>query len=360
MARVALVTGSEGALFEAAAAELLRRGFEVRRAEPFPAGEGSLRAGARGAEVVVHTGVRTPREWREAERARQEAEAALYAARVAREAGARRFILVSTVSVYGRPRHLPCGEGEPKSPRSAFERARWGAERAAWAACRDGCPLVVLRPALVYGPTLRRGPVRALALVALVHAGRRHVPILRRGPVTHLVHLDDVARAVAHVAEHPDDGDVVGRAFNVADDAPLPLAEHAAAALAAMGHEPGRILPFSPRLWAAATWILRHVPDRLLLDPVNRRLAAAWRAMALRHGADPTFAPRLDREALHWLGADHYYDTRRLRDLGFRPLHPVSVDAIPATIHGLLERKLLPVGPLGAVPRDGPPVSSMS
>jgi len=360
MPRVAVVAGSPGALLDATTRELGRRGFETRAVDP-GSGEGlDLERTARGAEVVVHTGLRTPRDLGEAGRARREAEAAWASARVAHRVGARRFVLLSTVSVYGRPRHLPCGEGEPKSPRSAFERARWGAERAAWASCRDGCPLVVLRPALVYGPSLRRGPVRALALVALMHAGRRRVPILRRGPVTHLVHVEDVARAVGHVASHPDDRDVVGRAFNVADDAPLPLAEHAAAALEAMGHEPGRVLPFSPRLWAFGTWLLRNVPDRLLLDPLNRRLASAWRSMAVRHGADPSFAPLLDREALHWLEADHYYDTRRLRDLGFRPAHPISIDAIPATIRGLLERRLLPRGPVGTDSRGGPPLSSVS
>jgi len=360
MPRLAVVSGSPGALLEGTAEALARCGFEVRRVVAGPDGLVAVGDSARGAEVLVHAGVRTPRGLAEAVRAQREADAVLAAGRAARRAGVRRFVLLSTVSVYGRPRNLPCGEGEPKSPRSAFERARWAAERAAWVAFREGVPLVVLRPALVYGPTLRRGAVRALALVALVHAGRRRVPILRRGPVTHLVHLDDVAAAVGHVALHPDDRDVVGRAFNVADDAPLPLAEHAAAALEAMGHLPGRVLPFSPRMWAVATWLLRHVPDRLLLDPLNRRLADAWRTMAQRHGADPGFAPRVDREVLHWLAGDHYYDTRRLRDIGFRMAHPVSVDAIPATIHGLLERRLLPVGPLGPPTQDGPSVSSVS
>jgi len=358
MPRLAILTGSPGALHDAAARELAGRGFETRFATADSMGD--LEAAARGAEVVVHTGLRTPRELGEPARARLEAQTAWVSAQAARRVRARRFVLLSTVSVYGRPRHLPCGEGEPKTPRSAFERARWGAERAAWAACRDGCPLVVLRPTLVYGPSLRRGPVRALALVALMHAGRRRVPILRRGPVTHLVHVEDVARAVGHVASHPCDEEVVGRAFNVADDAPLPLAEHAAAALEAMGHEPGRVIPFSPRLWAVGTWLLRHVPDRLLLDPVNRHLERAWRRMADRHGADPGFAPRVDREVLHWLEGDHYYDTRHLKETGFRLAYPISIDAIPATIHGLLERRLLPKGPIGPNSRGGPPLSSVS
>ncbi len=212
-----------------------------------PTAGSTSREAARGAEVVVHAGVRTPRGLAEAERARREADAALAAGRAARQAGARRFVFLSTVSVYGRPRNLPCGEGEPKSPRSAFERARWAAERAAWVACREGAPLVVLRPALVYGPTLRRGAVRALALVALdARRAEAACPSCGAGP--------SPTSSTSRTSPGPwatwpctrDDHDVVGRAFNVADDAPLPLAEHAAAALEAMGHRPGKVLPFSP------------------------------------------------------------------------------------------------------------------
>ena len=133
----------------------------------------------------------------------------------------------------------------------------------------------MLRPTILYGPTLRGGPVRALSLVALLSQRRRRVPILRRGPVAHLVHLDDLARAVAHVVKHPDDRAVVGRAFNVGDDAPLPLAEHLDTALTALGYRPGRILPTLPRLGAALLWLVRHVPDRALLGPLNRRLGEA-------------------------------------------------------------------------------------
>jgi nucleoside-diphosphate-sugar epimerase len=257
----------------------------------------------------------------------------------------RRFVHVSTVSVYGRPRNLPCGEGELKAPRTPFERARWRAEQAAWLAFRRGAPLTVLRPALVYGPTLRRGPVRALALVALFNAGKRRIPIIRRGPVTHLVHIEDVAGAALHLAEHHDDREVVGRAFNVADDAPLPLAEHVAAALEALGHTPGRVIPYSPRFTAFLLWLVRHIPDRILLEPLNRSLAAGWRRLAERFDASPALAPRIDREVLHWMSADHYYDTRRLKALGWRPRYPVSVDALPQTIRGLLANRLLPVGP---------------
>jgi nucleoside-diphosphate-sugar epimerase len=344
VARVALITGSPGAREEAIGAELAARGWEVRR-RAFQGGERpDLGAQARGAEVVIHLGVRTPPSAAAAWRAAAEAEAARDALLAARDAGARRALLVSTVSVYGRPRQLPCSEGELKRPRTASERARWEAERAAWRAFREGVPLVVLRPAIPYGPGVRGGAIRALAMIALLHRARRRVPILRRGPVTHLVHIADLAGSVAHLAAHPEDRDVVGRAFNVGDDAPLPLAEHLAAAMAALGYRAGRYLPYSPRLTAALLWLVRRVPDRILFEPLNRRLLSAWTRYARATGASPELAPRVDREALHWMAADHYYDTGRLAALGWRPRYPVSTEALPDTIRGLVALGLFPQG----------------
>ncbi|WP_242344052.1 NAD-dependent epimerase/dehydratase family protein [Anaeromyxobacter terrae] len=350
MERLAILTGSAGAVPDAVAAALGRAGFSVRHAPIGADGRPRLEVDARGVEAVVHLGVRTPRDLDERARADAEAAAASAAAALAREAGARRLVHVSTAAVYGRPRNLPCREGELKAPRTALERIRWRAEQASWAEFRRGAPLTVLRPTILYGPTLTGGPVRALTFFALLDPGNRRIPIIRRGPVAHLVHLDDLARAVVHVVQHPDDGDVVGRAFNVGDEAPLPLAEHLSAALAALGYEPGRLLPALPRLTASLLWLVQHVPDRALLGPMNRRLERAWRTLAGRNGATAALAPRVEREALHWMTADHYYDTARLAALGFRSLHPVSTEAIPATIQALAARRFLPGSGTGALP----------
>jgi len=342
LARIALISGSPGARGEAIAAELARRGWEVRPALYAGGAVPDLVAAARGAELLVHLGVRTPADAGTAWRLQAEVEAARAAGEASRAAGVRRFLLVSTASVYGRPRHLPCEEGELKRPRTAAERARWEAERAAWRTCRDGAPLTVLRPTILYGPGMRGGVIRALSFLVLLSRGRRSVPILRRGPVAHLLHVEDLARAVACVAEHPDDRAVLGRAFNVGDDAPLPLAEHLAAALEALGYRPGRYLPYSPRLTAALLWLVRHLPDRLLFAPANARLASAWGRYATSSGASGALSPRVDRAALHWMAADHYYDTRRLTALGWRPLHPLSTQALPATIRALVAAHHLP------------------
>jgi nucleoside-diphosphate-sugar epimerase len=350
VAPVALLTGTHGAVSAAVAAALTAEGYAPRHVPMGPDGSLRLEVSPAGATAVVHVGLRTPRDLDERRRAETEASAAAGAAELARAAGARRLVHVSTVAVYGRPRNLPCREGELKAPRTAHERIRWHAEQASWAAFRTGAPLTVLRPTILYGPTLRGGPVRALSLVALFNQGRRRVPIMRRGPVAHLVHLDDLARAVSHVVCHPDDRAVVGRAFNVGDDAPLPLAEHLAAAISALGYEPGRILPSWPRLAGALLWLFRHVPDQVLLEPLNRRLAGRWGSLAARVHASPAAVPRIDREALHWMSADHYYDTSRLAAIGWRPLHPVSTAAVRETIRALLAQGFLPGSGSGALP----------
>jgi nucleoside-diphosphate-sugar epimerase len=348
--RLVILTGSGGGVGSAISAALAARRIATRHV-PFAAdGRLALEVDPRGAEAVVHLGLRTPRELDEPLRTEAEATAAAAAAELARAAGARRLVHVSTVAVYGKPRNLPCRESELKRPRTAHERIRWRAEQASWAAFRRGAPLTVLRPTILYGPGLKGGPVRVLPLVALFNGGRRRVPIIRRGPVAHLCHVQDLARAVAHVILHDDDGAVVGRAFNVGDDAPLPLAEHLEAALSALGLEAGRVLPSAPRLWALLLWLFRHVPDRVLVDPVNRRLARRWTRLARRSGVDPVLGPRVDREALHWMSADHYYDTRHLREIGWSPIHPVSTVAVASSIRALVAQGLLPGTGAAALP----------
>jgi nucleoside-diphosphate-sugar epimerase len=350
VAPTALLTGTPGAVLEAVSAALAEAGWSTRHVPVGTDGSLRLERAPDGAAAVVHLGLRTPREVSEELRAAAEAAAAAGAAELARTGGARRLVHVSTVAVYGRPRNLPCREGELKAPRTAHERIRWRAEQASWEAFRRGAPLTVLRPAILYGPTLRGGPIRALSLFSLLFGRRRHVPILRRGPVAHLVHLDDLARAVVHVLSHPDDGAVIGRAFNVADEAPLPLAEHLQTALSALGYRPGRVLPTAPRLASALLWLVRHVPDRALLGPLNRRLERRWLSVAARTPIASGLAPRVDREALHWMAADHYYDTSRLERTGWRAVHPVSTPAVVETIRTLLATGLLPGAGAGALP----------
>ncbi|MFL5377921.1 MAG: NAD-dependent epimerase/dehydratase family protein [Myxococcales bacterium] len=269
------------------------------------------------------------------------------------------LLLLSSCSVYGRPRNLPCEEGEPKRPVDAHGQTRWAVEREAylWRRTR-GLRLIVLRPALTYGSGQRRGLAAALTVAALAARSGRPLWVPRRGPVVHTVHADDVARAAFLVAGE-DPASLDGKAFNVADDVPLPLEELARALLQAAGAEEAGRVPYSPAPARAFLWFLRRMPGWMFWAPLNRRLARAW--IDAWGGEPPGSPPALDPALLEQFTADRYYDTSRLRALGFVPQHPSAVEgllrlAAESRSHGLLppRRGAPALPPAGEVDRAGP------
>src|SRR5919108_826428 len=102
------------------------------------------------------------------------------------------FLLLSSTAVYGRPRNLPCEENEVKLPVDRHGETRWAVEREAflWRRTR-GLELVVLRPALTYGPRQRRGLAVVLAVAALAAHADRALWVPPPGPVVHPGHAQD-------------------------------------------------------------------------------------------------------------------------------------------------------------------------
>jgi nucleoside-diphosphate-sugar epimerase len=283
--------------------------------------EGALFAAelAKGAALVAHAAFPGPGQ-------REPALAMARAAMAAALAAGAPLLLLSSCTVYGRPRNLPCEEGEPKRPVDAHGETRWAVEREAflWRRTR-GLKLVVLRPALTYGPRQQRGLAAALVLTALAAHAERALWLPRRGPVVHTVHAQDVAHAAVLVAE-AGVASLDGRAFNVADDVPLPLEELARALLQAAGaREAGRV-PYSPAPARALLWTLRRAPGWMFWRPLNKRLSRAW--LRAFDGRPPAPTPHLTPDLLEQLSADRYYDTGRLRSLGFTPRWPSAIDGL--------------------------------
>ena len=282
--------------------------------------EGALKAAelARGAALVAHAAFPGAAE-------REEALVSVRAAMAAALQAGAPFLLLSSTTVYGRPRNLPCEEGEIKLPVDAHGETRWAVEREAflWRRTR-GLKLAVLRPALTYGPRQRRGLAVVLALAALAARAGRALWVPRRGPVVHTVHAHDVAQAALLVGAEVAALD--GRAFNVADDAPLPLEELARAVLQAAGAREAGRLPYSPRPARFGLWLARHLPDWVLWRPLNRRIARGWQRAF--QDQPPLAPPRLEPDLLEQLSADRWYDTQRLRALGFSPRFPSAVEGL--------------------------------
>jgi nucleoside-diphosphate-sugar epimerase len=249
------------------------------------------------------------------------------------------FLLLSSSSVYGRPHNLPCEEGEPKLPIDLSGKSRWAVEREAflWRKTK-GLKLVVLRPALAYGPRQRRGLAVILAIAAVAAKQGLALWSPRRGPVLHVVHAQDVAQAAVLVGS--DAASLDGRAFNVADDVPLPLEELLRALFHAVGAREAGRLPYSPRSARLVLWLIRKLPDWLLWNPLNRRLAAGW--IRAFQGQPPLAPPRFEPDVLEQLVADRWYDTQRLRSLGFVPRWPSAVEGFATLALESRKQGLLP------------------
>jgi nucleoside-diphosphate-sugar epimerase len=136
--------------------------------------------------------------------------------RAAREAGATRFVLASSCSVYGDAAGEVQSETDATSPASPYAASKLAGEAFVAAACREGMRALSLRYFNVYGAGQRPDSAYAAVVPAFFAAARAG-----RSPVVHgdgsqsrdLVHVDDVVRANLAALGAPDSS--LGRTFNV-------------------------------------------------------------------------------------------------------------------------------------------------
>jgi nucleoside-diphosphate-sugar epimerase len=121
--------------------------------------------------------------------------------RACAEAGVQRFVLVSSVGVYGFPARLPVTEEHPYAPRTLYSATKVEAEMRARRVARDlPIELVIVRPTILYGPGDRNGMLDKMA--AMIRTGTYRVV----GPgdnVLHHMHIDDAVEGVWLAATHP-------------------------------------------------------------------------------------------------------------------------------------------------------------
>ena len=136
----------------------------------------------------------------------------------ARQAGVRRFVHCSSVGVIGDVQHPPADETRECHPVNIYERTKLEGERAALDfAHRTGFPVVVVRPAWVYGP---RCP-RTAKLIRTISKGR--FPIFGSGKnLRHPVYISDLIHGLELCAKTPNIG---GEVFIIAGEAPVETRE---------------------------------------------------------------------------------------------------------------------------------------
>ena len=138
------------------------------------------------------------------------------AARLAREAGARRYILPSSCSVYGfQDDGVVADETSSTNPLTTYARANEMAEKGALAFADDSFCVVVLRQATVYGLSTRMR--FDLAINGMTYGAWKtgRLPLMRDGTQWRpMVHVRDTARAQMFMLE-ADPSRVSGQIFNV-------------------------------------------------------------------------------------------------------------------------------------------------
>lgn len=142
-------------------------------------------------------------------------EGVLETARLAKEAGASRFIFSSSCSVYGEGHGLILDEDSPKSPVSLYARTKVEAEERLTELNDDDFSVTTLRSATAYGLSYRMRFDLVINIMTLYAYKRRRIFVLGQGKQWRpVVHVRDIAGAFMSVMSAPR-GKVAGESFNV-------------------------------------------------------------------------------------------------------------------------------------------------
>jgi UDP-glucose 4-epimerase len=243
--RLVLITGASGFVGRTLTPVLQRAGWRVRRGVRHAHADDEASIGdfatpdqtlltraAQGCDAVVHLAalahVKAAPQAHEAINARG-AEAMIAAARAA---GARRFILMSSVKAAADFSAADCAltERDAATPQTPYGRAKLFAENAALAA--DDLRPVCLRPPLVHGPQARANFARLLRLAKSPWP----LPFAGISARRSLIATASLAQAVLNVLDKPQGPAGV---FYVADEPALTVGEMIAAMRAAWGRHAG-------------------------------------------------------------------------------------------------------------------------
>jgi len=112
-----------------------------------------------------------------------------------------RFVLVSSVGVYGWPSNLPVSERTPYAPRTTYSETKVLAERGMRSLASElALDLTIVRPTIVYGPGDTNGMLDKLARALEAH---RYALVGSGHNVLHHTFVDDMVDGILLAARHP-------------------------------------------------------------------------------------------------------------------------------------------------------------
>lgn len=180
----------------------------------------ATRRAAAGCDAVIHAAAKVG-DWGAAEEFRRtNVEGTECVLRAARDEGATRFVLVSSVAVYGPTSAPVLDESLPmRESAEPYADSKIEAERRAFTlGASAGLAVTAVRPCLVYGPHDKNFIPR---LVEMLRKGRFVYPVDPASPIN-LVSADHVVDVCLRAMESPR---AVGEAFNAGDGETIALRE---------------------------------------------------------------------------------------------------------------------------------------
>lgn len=204
------------------------------------------------------------------------------AVRAAAAAGVGRFILLSSVAVYGESGGAQSPvwtEATPLAPTTPYGVSRMEAEEVALSEARGRLELVILRLPMVYGAGMKGNPLR---LFDLVYSGRP-IPLGAVSNARSTLGVDNVVFAVRRLLEVP-----------LASPATFLVADAGTVSTPQFVHEIAQALGRPSRLWAVPLPVLRAVA-RLGTSVLGERFPLTPDALARLSGSLVVDASRLAR-----------------------------------------------------------------
>ncbi len=201
----------------------------------------------------------------------------------------KKFVHVTSTSVYGYYTGKPYNESDKRNPADNYGKSKRDGEDVIFNMMTKGLPAIVVRPCTVYGARCNDGAGKAFSRPSSISAipgnGNQLLSNIR---------AEDVARAILHLSENEK---ATGEIFNIAEDTNPTLEEALKLAAKIYGTKiPNLHLPLS--IVKLTAWI-----NKFIADFKNK-------------------IPDLEYDAVKYLYQNYVVDNSKIKDFGYEFLYP--------------------------------------
>ncbi|OGQ59660.1 MAG: hypothetical protein A3G39_08325 [Deltaproteobacteria bacterium RIFCSPLOWO2_12_FULL_43_16] len=197
-------------------------------------------------------------------------------ARMASQLGVRRFIYVSSVKVNGEGSKVAYSEDDEPLPVDPYGISKWEAEMVLHkVAAKTGMEVVILRPPLVYGPSVKANFLRLLKLTKMGIP----LPLASLKNQRSMIYVGNLVDAIMTCLEHPK---AVGETFMVSDSEDVSTSDLIRMIAKVMGKK-ARLIPFPLPLLKVVGQLFGKSPEierltgSLCIDSSKIRKVLGWK-----------------------------------------------------------------------------------